>query len=48
MLENKAVSGSRGLSSDIALWLLISAWRAQPIVIRKQSLLSPPVSAADS
>lgn len=30
VLENKAVSGSRGLSSDIALWLLISAWWAQP------------------
>lgn len=30
VLENKAVSRSRGLSSDIALWLLISAWKAQP------------------
>ena len=38
MLENKAVSGSRGLSSDIALWLLISARTAQAGVIRQHSL----------
>lgn len=48
VLENKAVSGSRGLSSDIALWLLISARKAQPIMIRKHSLLSSLVRAADS
>lgn len=44
MLENKAVRGSRGLSSDIALWLLISAQRAQAIMIRKHSLLSSLVA----
>lgn len=37
--ENKATDGGRGLGSDIALWLLISARRAQPIMISKHSLL---------